>query len=329
MSRRGSSPRYRTASSTFPAWRAADARIRRSRVLGQDAETKTRKSRRDVVLHGPVVDLLRETWPLLADHDDFVFTTPSGRLPDARVATSAERSQDQAEALLQYEALLRDRDARRRSATALGREADGHVARDAGEPVRPRPEDRGGARCAPRRGPIRQDKKEPRGNLVRRQRFRRPFGRLRKRRKPPKTRGFPSTAGDRDRTGDVQLGKLRSGIGGRERSAPRRPRRTRFQAGLEASASLAQMYRLLPIRTRPSRNGSGAAAKVSAIARAWRRQSAGYAHGRVLRTRLRVSKSFEYFPGIFLFYRRGEFLLDACVAAAARLKPRHVLLINS
>jgi len=37
------------------------ARIRRSRVLGQDAETKTRKSRRDVVLNGHVVDLLHDT----------------------------------------------------------------------------------------------------------------------------------------------------------------------------------------------------------------------------------------------------------------------------
>ncbi|MEW6269161.1 MAG: tyrosine-type recombinase/integrase [Thermodesulfobacteriota bacterium] len=39
------------------------ARIRRSRVLGHDGETKTRKSRREVVLHEVVIDVLREIKP--------------------------------------------------------------------------------------------------------------------------------------------------------------------------------------------------------------------------------------------------------------------------
>ena len=54
------------------------ARIRRSRVLGKDGETKTRKSRREVVLHDVVIEVLHDLKPLLPDHDTFVFTTPSG-----------------------------------------------------------------------------------------------------------------------------------------------------------------------------------------------------------------------------------------------------------
>ena len=55
------------------------ARVRRSRVMGHDGETKTRKSRRDVVLHDVVIDALRAIVPLLPDHDGFVFTTPTGK----------------------------------------------------------------------------------------------------------------------------------------------------------------------------------------------------------------------------------------------------------
>jgi integrase len=54
------------------------ARIRRSRVFGKDGETKTRKSRRDVVLHELVIEVLGQIKPPLPDHDPFVFTTPSG-----------------------------------------------------------------------------------------------------------------------------------------------------------------------------------------------------------------------------------------------------------
>jgi len=54
------------------------ARIRASRVLGQDGRTKTGRSRRVVVLHGNVVRVLRERLPTHPAHDDFVFTTATG-----------------------------------------------------------------------------------------------------------------------------------------------------------------------------------------------------------------------------------------------------------
>jgi len=54
------------------------ARIRASRVLGQDGQTKTGRSKRVVVLHAPVVRILRDRLPTHPAHDDFVFTTPSG-----------------------------------------------------------------------------------------------------------------------------------------------------------------------------------------------------------------------------------------------------------
>ncbi len=54
------------------------ARIRASRVLGQDGQTKTGRSKRVVVLHEPLVRILRDRLPTHPAHDDFVFTTPSG-----------------------------------------------------------------------------------------------------------------------------------------------------------------------------------------------------------------------------------------------------------
>ena len=54
------------------------ALIRVSRVLGRDGEPKTRKTRRDVVLHENVVTVLRDVLPTHPAHDDLVFTTPGG-----------------------------------------------------------------------------------------------------------------------------------------------------------------------------------------------------------------------------------------------------------
>ena len=54
------------------------AHIRRSRVLGTDAKPKTKKSRREIVLHEDVVKVVRGIWPLVADHEAFLFTTPNG-----------------------------------------------------------------------------------------------------------------------------------------------------------------------------------------------------------------------------------------------------------
>src|SRR5581483_2491202 len=54
------------------------AHIRRSRVLGIDGTPKTKKSRREVVLHEDVVDIVRGMWPLVGGHESFLFNTPNG-----------------------------------------------------------------------------------------------------------------------------------------------------------------------------------------------------------------------------------------------------------
>lgn len=64
-------------------WRAVDlprrrVRILASRVLGRDGRPKTGKSKREVLLHQEVVELLERIRPVEADPDAFVFTTPSG-----------------------------------------------------------------------------------------------------------------------------------------------------------------------------------------------------------------------------------------------------------
>jgi len=53
-------------------------RIRGSRVLGRDGSPKTGKSKRDVVIHGNLLDVLREHGSMRRAKDDFVFTTPGG-----------------------------------------------------------------------------------------------------------------------------------------------------------------------------------------------------------------------------------------------------------
>jgi hypothetical protein len=58
--------------------RGRRARIRARRVPGQDGPTKTGRSKRIVVLHGPLARILCERLPTHPAHDDFVFTTPSG-----------------------------------------------------------------------------------------------------------------------------------------------------------------------------------------------------------------------------------------------------------
>ena len=53
-------------------------RIRRSRVLRRDGPPKTGKSKRDVVTHGELAQVLRRHQPTHPAHDDFVFTTSTG-----------------------------------------------------------------------------------------------------------------------------------------------------------------------------------------------------------------------------------------------------------
>ena len=53
-------------------------RIRGSRVLGRDGRPKTGKSKRDVVIHGNLLDVLRQHRPTGRRPDDFLFTTPGG-----------------------------------------------------------------------------------------------------------------------------------------------------------------------------------------------------------------------------------------------------------
>jgi integrase len=52
--------------------------IRVSRVLGREGRPKTGKSKRELVLHENLVEVLRDHLPLHPKHDDFVFTTASG-----------------------------------------------------------------------------------------------------------------------------------------------------------------------------------------------------------------------------------------------------------
>lgn len=64
-------------------WRAVDLprrrlRILASRVLGRDGRPKTGKSKREVLLHQEVVDLLERIRPADVEPDTFVFRTPSG-----------------------------------------------------------------------------------------------------------------------------------------------------------------------------------------------------------------------------------------------------------
>ena len=64
-------------------WRDVDLehrriRIRRSRVLGEDGRTKTGRSRRDVIVHEGIDGVLRTLRPHDAAAGDFVFRTPRG-----------------------------------------------------------------------------------------------------------------------------------------------------------------------------------------------------------------------------------------------------------
>ena len=52
--------------------------IRRSRVQSDEGKTKTKKSRRTVRLHPDTITVLRDAWPIDAEPDDYVFTTPTG-----------------------------------------------------------------------------------------------------------------------------------------------------------------------------------------------------------------------------------------------------------
>ena len=53
-------------------------RIRRSRVLGEDGRTKTGRSRRDLIVHEGLESLLRSHMPPRPAPEKFVFTTPHG-----------------------------------------------------------------------------------------------------------------------------------------------------------------------------------------------------------------------------------------------------------
>jgi integrase len=58
--------------------RQCRVKIRRSRVLGRDGDTKTRRSRRDVIIHDGLEAVPRAHMPLRPAPDDFVFTTRAG-----------------------------------------------------------------------------------------------------------------------------------------------------------------------------------------------------------------------------------------------------------
>ncbi len=58
--------------------RYGTVRIHRSRVASNEAKTKTRKSKRTIRLHSPTIRILRDAWPIHANPDDYVFTTPTG-----------------------------------------------------------------------------------------------------------------------------------------------------------------------------------------------------------------------------------------------------------
>ena len=53
-------------------------RIRRSRVLGEDGRPKTGRSKRDVIIHEGLERVLRAHMPRRPAPEDFVFTTPGG-----------------------------------------------------------------------------------------------------------------------------------------------------------------------------------------------------------------------------------------------------------
>src|SRR5690606_34396179 len=57
---------------------ARTIRIRASRVLGEDSRTKTGRSRRDVIMHEPVEEVLRAIRPTRPSPEAFVFVTPAG-----------------------------------------------------------------------------------------------------------------------------------------------------------------------------------------------------------------------------------------------------------
>ncbi len=52
--------------------------VRRSRVLGRDSRPKTGKSKRSVVIHEPLLEILRAIRPKQAANDAFVFVTTTG-----------------------------------------------------------------------------------------------------------------------------------------------------------------------------------------------------------------------------------------------------------
>jgi len=58
--------------------RYATVRIRRSRVQGPEAGTKTQRSNRELHLHANLVEVLKAHMPLHVEPDDYVFTTPNG-----------------------------------------------------------------------------------------------------------------------------------------------------------------------------------------------------------------------------------------------------------
>ena len=58
--------------------RYATVRIRRSRVQGHEAGTKTQRSNRELHLHANLVEVLKAHMPLHVEPDDYVFTTPNG-----------------------------------------------------------------------------------------------------------------------------------------------------------------------------------------------------------------------------------------------------------
>jgi integrase len=73
----------RTSEAVALRWSHVDlerrkAWIRGSRVLGREGRPKTGKSKRELLLHENLIEVLQRHMPLYPAHDDFVFTTPSG-----------------------------------------------------------------------------------------------------------------------------------------------------------------------------------------------------------------------------------------------------------
>src|SRR5262245_1440842 len=183
-------------------------RIRRSRVLGRDGEPKTSRSKRDIILHEGLVRVLRAHVPRRPPPHDFVFRTPRGAPIDEANFYQREwlgclralgiRSRPFYNCRHTYISTLLAAGAKplfvcRQTGTSLemierhygdARVDTVHLDKMIGEFDRSTRNPAGTLSVAPDRASTRRTKK------------------------PPTLPRVPQRAGDRGRTGDVQLGKL-------------------------------------------------------------------------------------------------------------------------